>query len=154
MTIIYIDADACSVKKEIYRAAGKYGLTVYVVTNAHMKVPPDDRIRLVVVGRDPDAADDWIAEHVAADDLVVTADIPLADRCLKKGARVLDMRGGEFTADSIGNALAMRELMNHLRMLGEVGGGPPPVEKKDRSHFTAKLHQALQSLVNQEKSET
>jgi len=147
VTVIFIDADACSVKNEIYRAAAKYGLTVHVVSNARMNVPPDERIILEVVGRKPDAADDWIAEHVTADDVVVTADIPLADRCLKKGARVLDMRGGEFTVDSIGNALAMRELMNHLRLMGEIGGGPPPAVKKDRANFTAKLHQVLQTIL-------
>ena len=148
MMAIFIDADACPVKNEIYRAAAKYGLTVHVVCNARMNVPPDECIHLVVVGREPDAADDWIAEHVSAEDVVVTADIPLADRCLKKGARVLDMRGGEFTVDSIGNALAMRELMNHLRLMGEIGGGPPPAGKKDRANFTAKLHQVLQAIFS------
>lgn len=149
MLEIYVDADACSVKNEIYRASGKYGLTVHVVANSFMKTPFEERVHLTVVGRDADAADDWIAAHAGSGDIVVTADIPLADRCLKNGARVLDMRGREFTEDSIGTAMATRELMTHLRMMGEMGGGPPPVEKKDRSNFIAKLHDVIQAQLRQ-----
>ncbi|MCZ7586235.1 MAG: YaiI/YqxD family protein [Deltaproteobacteria bacterium] len=144
---IYVDADACPVKQEIYKAAGKYGLVVHVVANAFMNTPLDERIRLVVVGKDPDAADDWIAAHAETNDIVVTADIPLADRCVKKGARVLDMRGDEFTPDSIGGAVATRELMAHLREMGAVTGGPPPVAKKDRSKFSSKLHEVIQAVL-------
>ncbi len=147
MPVIYIDADGCPVKEEVYRASRKYGLTVYVVCNTHLNAPAEDRIHRVIVERSPDAADDWIAEHVGAGDIVVTTDIPLADRCLKRGARVLDVRGREFTPDSIGGMLATRELMSHLRSFGAVGGGPPPAEKKDRSLFLAKLHEVIQSLM-------
>jgi hypothetical protein len=144
---IFVDADGCPVKEEVYRASRKYGLTVQVVCNTFMNVPRDERIHRVVVERSPDAADDWIAEHVGAGDIVVTTDIPLADRCLKRGARILDARGREFTTDSIGMAMATRELMSHLRGIGEAWGGPPPVAKKDRSQFLSKLHEVIQSLM-------
>lgn len=147
MPDIYIDSDGCPVKNEVYRASGKYGLTVFVVCNTYMNVSNEERIRLVVVDKGPDVADDWIAEHVGADDVVITSDIPLADRCIKKGARVLDARGREFTEDSIGNAMATRELMNHLRMMGDMTGGPRPFEKKDRSRFLSKLHEVIQSIM-------
>lgn len=143
---IYVDADGCPVKAEIYRATGKYGLIVHVVGDRYLHVPDEERIRLIVVKRGLDAADDWIAEHAGSGDIVVTTDIPLADRCLKKGARVLDVRGHEFTEDSIGNAMATRDLMRHLRDMGVMGGGPPPVEKKDKSQFVSKLHQVIQAL--------
>jgi len=146
MLEIYIDADGCPVKDEVYRATGKYGLRVHVVCNQYLNVPNEERIKLVVVGRGPDIADDWIAAHASAGDIVITTDIPLADRCLKNGARVLDVRGREFTPDSIGNAMATRELMQHLRNMGAIGGGPPPVAKKDKSQFVAKLHQVIQAL--------
>ncbi len=144
---VYVDADGCPVKNEIYRASEKYGATVYVVCNRYMNVPTDPRIRLVVVEAGPDVADDWIAERAAPGDLVVTSDIPLADRCLKAGARVLDVRGREFTPDSIGGQMATRSLMEQLRMMGEMGGGPPPVEKKDRTKFVEKFHHIMQALV-------
>ncbi len=112
-----------------------------------MNVPLDARVRLVVVEAGPDVADDWIAERAVEGDLVVTSDIPLADRCLKAGARVLDVRGREFTDDSIGGQMATRGLMEQLRMMGEIGGGPPPVEKKDRSKFLEKFHQVMQALA-------
>lgn len=144
---IYVDADGCPVKNEIYRATGKYGLSVYVVCNSYLNVPAEERIRRVVVGRGADVADDWIAERVAPGDIVVTTDIPLADRCIKKGARVLDARGREFTPDSIGAALATRDLMEHLRWMGLTSGGPPPAEKKDRSQFLAKLHEVIQAQL-------
>lgn len=146
MLAIYIDADGCPVKEEVYRAANKHRLDVFVVCNSFMRVPRNERIRLVVVDSGPDVADDWIAGHVQAGDIVITADIPLADRCLKEGARVLDTRGREFTTDSIGDALATRDLMDHLRMIGAASGGPPPFAKKDQSQFSSKLHQVIQSL--------
>lgn len=149
---MFIDADGCPFKDEVYRATGKYGLTVYVVCNAPMFVPNEDRIQRILVPKGPDVADDWIAENVAQRDIVVTTDIPLADRCLKKGARVLDARGREWTDDSIGSAKASRDLMEHLRAMGMVTGGPPPVEKKTRSEFISKLHQVIQSLVRSEGS--
>jgi uncharacterized protein len=144
---IYVDADGCPVKEEVYRATEKYGLTVYVVCNSPMSVPLRDRIRLIVVEKGPDVADNWIADHVAEGDIVITGDIPLADRSIKKGARVLDNRGREFTENSIGASMATRDLMDHLRMMGVVSGGPPPVVRKDRSNFLAALHEIIQAQL-------
>jgi uncharacterized protein YaiI (UPF0178 family) len=143
---IYVDADGCPVKDEVYRVARKYELKVFVVCNSPMRVPAESRIARVVVGRALDAADIWIAEHVGAGDIVVTTDIPLADRCLKRGARVLDARGREFDVDSIGTQMATRDLMNDLRLMGLTTGGPPPAAQKDRSNFLAKLHDVIQAL--------
>lgn len=147
MTDVYIDADACPVKQEVYKATKKYGLKVFVVSNSFMKTPLEDRISFVLVKDGPDEADNWIAEHAGKDDIVITADIPLADRCLKKGARVLDPRGREFTEQSIGEKLAMRDLMEQIRMGGEITGGPPPFDQKARSEFTSKLHQVIQGIL-------
>ncbi|MDP8222083.1 MAG: YaiI/YqxD family protein [Candidatus Lernaella stagnicola] len=144
---LYIDADACPVKNEIYKATEKYNVTVYVVCNSTMNVPIKTRIHLTVVDKGPDEADDWIVENVTEGDIVVTADIPLASRCIKKGARVLDNRGREFTEDSIGSALAARDLNEHLRMMGVIMTGPRPLEKKNRSEFVSKLHQVIQALM-------
>ena len=142
MLTIFIDADACPVKDEIYRVARRYGVRVAVVANAPMRTPPDPQIELVVrpgFG----TADDYIAEQVAANDIVVTADIPLAARCLAKDSRVLDAKGRQFTESDIGAALAMRELMNDLRQSGTVTGGPAPMTPKDRSRFLSKLDEAV-----------
>jgi uncharacterized protein len=144
---VYIDADGCPVKNEIYRAAAKYGLKVLVVANSFINVPTKGKVEMVQVPAGFDIADDWIAEHAKTDDVVVTNDIPLADRCIKNGARVIDSRGGEFTENSIGTALATRELMTNLRMMGEIGGGPPPFSGKNRSNFSSKLHQLLQAII-------
>ncbi|MEZ5064695.1 MAG: YaiI/YqxD family protein [bacterium] len=146
MPAIYVDADACPVKEETYRVAKRYGWPVFVVSNAWMRTPSDAEVELVVVGGDFDAADDWIVERAGADDVVVTGDIPLAARCLEKGAAVLGLRGQEFTEDSIGDALASRELLSQLRDLGEVSGGPAPFQKKDRSAFLQKLDQIVQRV--------
>ncbi|HEX8199281.1 MAG TPA: YaiI/YqxD family protein, partial [Isosphaeraceae bacterium] len=123
---IYVDADACPVKDEVYRVALRHGVRVYVVANAPLRVPPGDSVELVVVRGGFDAADDWIAARVGPGDVAITADIPLADRCLKAGARVLGPRGHPFTADSFGEALATRALLDMLRQSGAVGGGPAP----------------------------
>ncbi|MCH7934721.1 MAG: YaiI/YqxD family protein [Gemmatimonadetes bacterium] len=144
MTEIYVDADACPVKEEVYRVAQRYGLRVVLVSNAWLRVPNEEWLELVVVGAELDAADAWIVEHVSGDDIVVTADILLAALCLEKGAGVLGPRGSPFTEDSIGGALATRELMSQLREMGEVSGGPPPFEKRDRSQFL----QALDRMIN------
>ena len=133
MTDIYIDADACPVKDEVYRVARRYGLRVLLVSNAWLRAPNEEWLEVVVVGAELDAADAWIVEHVTEDDIVVSADIPLAALCLKKGAGVLGHRGRPFTEDVIGEALATRELMSQLRDIGEVSGGPPPCEKRDRA---------------------
>lgn len=146
MLAIYIDADACPVKPEVYRVATRYGLHVTLVANTSMRVPDSDGVELVVVDDQFDAADDWIVEQVTTNDIVVSADIPLAARCLEKGARVLDPRGGVFTEDSIGEALASRELLSQLRDMGTLTGGPAPFEKRDRSRFLQQLDQTIQSV--------
>jgi uncharacterized protein YaiI (UPF0178 family) len=140
-----VDADACPVKDEIYRVARRYGLPVRVVSNSRLRVPPHPLFQPVVVTGHFDAADDWIVEHIGPADIAVTADIPLAARCLAKGARVLDPKGRVFTEDSIGDALATRELMAYLRDMGDVGGGPAPYEKRDRSRFLQYLDDLIQA---------
>jgi hypothetical protein len=135
---LYVDADACPVKAETVKVAERHGLPVVFVTNAWLAVPRAPRVRVQVVTGAFDAADDWIVEQVQRDDVVITADIPLASRCLKLGARVLGPSGKPFTEDNIGNALATRELMADLRAYG-VGGGPPPFGPKDRSRFLEAL---------------
>ena len=143
---IYIDADACPVKEEIYRVARRYGIKVLVVANAPIRVPGDDLIELVVVRGGFDAADDRIVECVAAGDIVVTSDIPLADRCIRSGARVLTPKGIEFTEDAIGEALATRALLDMLRQSGEIGGGPAPFARADRSRFLGKLDELIHAV--------
>jgi len=142
---IYIDADGCPVKDEIYRVARRHGLKVYVVSNSYMSIPPDERIERVTVGGRFDAADDWIAERIGERDIAVTADIPLAARCLEKGARVISPKGQLFTEDSIGDAIATRELMSQLRQAGVVTGGPAPMAKPDRSRFLAGLEDVIRA---------
>ena len=144
--IIYIDADACPVKDEIYRVAKRYSLRVFVVSNSAMFVPPRSDLGRVVVKGGLNVADDWIADRVEAGDIVITADIPLADRCISRGARVLGPRGNAFTETSIGEALATRDLLDTLRGSGMIGGGPPPFGPKDRSKFLAKLDETIQAL--------
>ncbi len=147
MTDIFVDADACPVKDEVYRVAQRYGLKVVLVSNTWLRAPNEEWLELVVVGAELDAADAWIVEHVTEEDIVVTADIPLAALCLEKEAGVLGHRGRPFTEDSIGGALATRELMSQLREMGEVSGGPPPFEKRDRSQFLQTLDQMIQALL-------
>lgn len=134
---IFVDADACPVKEEIYRVARRTGCPVQVVANSFIRVPPD--VTLTVVDAGPDIADDWIAERVQPGDIVVTNDIPLADRTLKAGGAALGATGKAFTPSSIGAALAQRELMEHLRSFGEGGGGPKPFSAQDRSRFLSAL---------------
>ncbi len=143
---IYIDADACPVKAEIYRVAERYGLKVYVVSNSYMNVPRDPRIEQVVVSDSLDAADNWIAERVGPSDIVVTADIPLADRSLKAGASVIGNTGVPFTTASIGMAMANRELLSNLRAMGEITGGPKPMAQRDKSRFLSALDETIQRL--------
>jgi len=143
---VYIDADACPVKQEVYRVAGRYRLEVTVVANSWMRVPSEPGITLELVGDGSDAADDWIVENVQPNDIVITADIPLADRCLKKGASVIGSTGMPFTEVNIGQAVAMRDLMSELRGAGEITGGPPPFTKRDRSQFLQQLDQVIQSI--------
>ncbi|MFB3819263.1 MAG: YaiI/YqxD family protein [Candidatus Methylomirabilales bacterium] len=140
---IIIDADGCPVKDEVYRIAERHRVRVVLVSNSWMRAPRADWLERVVVDGGFDAADDWIAEHAAAGDIVVTGDIPLAARCLKARARVLDPRGRVHTDDSIGEALANRALLAHLRELGTVTGGPAPVGNRDRSRFMQQLDELL-----------
>jgi uncharacterized protein YaiI (UPF0178 family) len=143
---IFVDADACPVKDEVYRVARRYGIKVFLVSNASIFVPKDDLFELVVVRGGFDAADDWIAERVGEGDIAVTTDIPLADRCLKKGARVLSPKGQPFTEDSIGEALATRALLDMLRQSGAFGGGPAPFSPADRSRFLSKLDENIHAV--------
>ena len=140
---LFIDADACPVKDEVYRVAGRYGLHVFVVSNSWINTPREPWIEQVVVDAGPDIADDWIAERAGPGDIVVTADIPLADRCLKAGAQALKANGQPFTPDSIGSALAGRMVGEHLRSMGVATSGPPPFGPKDRSAFLQALDQAV-----------
>ncbi|MFN3888751.1 MAG: YaiI/YqxD family protein [Beijerinckiaceae bacterium] len=143
---IFIDADACPVKDEAYKVAARHGLRTFVVSNAFMNVPRDPMIERVIVPAGPDVADDWIVERATPGDVVVTADVPLADRCVKKGATVLGPNGRAFDAASIGMALATRNLMSDLRSFGEQTRGPKPFSPRDRSAFLSALDLAVVRL--------
>ena len=144
---IFIDADACPVKEETYKVAARYGLKTFVVSNSWIRVPATPAIEQVVVDAGPDVADDWIAERAQPGDIVVTNDIPLADRVLKAGAAAIAPNGRTFTTDSIGQALAQRAIMEHIRSTGEIMGGPKAFASADRSRFL----QALDEAVNRER---
>ncbi|MFC1534852.1 YaiI/YqxD family protein [Thermodesulfobacteriota bacterium] len=146
MLHIFVDADACPVKPEVYRVASRYRLDVTLVANSWMRVPNERWVALEIVEDGFDAADDWIVEHVRPYDIVVTADIPLASRCLKKGARVIGPSGKPFTEDNIGQAVATRDLLSELRDAGEITGGPRPLKKRDRSRFLQQLDEVIQSI--------
>jgi uncharacterized protein len=148
---IYVDADASPVKNEVRRVAKRYGLKVTFVANFRMRFPKDELIEMVVVDEDLDAADDWIVERIGGRDIVVTGDVPLAARALKKGARVLDPSGRVFTEESIGEALAHRDLMTYLRDLGTMTGGPTPRKKRDNSRFLQRLDDLIQALLKGKK---
>ena len=141
---IFVDADACPVKDEVYKVAGRYGLHVVLVANSQMRLPHGADVELIVVDRSADAADDWIADNIRAGDVAITADIPLAARCLEAGAKVLGTNGHPFDGDMIGGALAMRELKSDLREVGAITGGPRPISSKDRSRFASCLDQWVQ----------
>ena len=143
MPILYIDADACPVKEECYRVAERCGLKVFVVSNGWINTRRDPWIEQVVVDSGPDVADDWIAERAGPGDIVITQDIPLAERCLQAGAQALKSNGAPFTADSIGSALAGRMVGEHLRSMGVATSGPPPFGPKDRSAFLQALDRAV-----------
>ena len=143
MTILYIDADACPVKDEVYRVADRYALPVFVVSNSWIRVPISPRVTSIVVDDGPDVADDWIAERADPASIVITADIPLADRTLKAGAQAIHPTGRVFTSDSIGSALASRSIGEHLRSMGEITGGPKPFVPADRSRFLQALDTAV-----------
>ncbi len=146
MSNIFVDADACPVKREIYRVAKRYALKVTLVSNSSMRIPHEAWLTLVVVDGQFNAVDDWIVEHVSENDIVISGDILLASRSLAKGAVVLDLRGGVFTEDNIGEALASRELLSHLRDLGTITGGPAPLERRDLSRFLQRLDETVQTI--------
>ena len=146
MVHIFVDADGCPVKPEVYSVARRYKLKVTVVSNSWMRTPHADWLELVVVEGQFDAADDWIVEHVTENDIVISGDIPLASRCLKKGARVLGPTGRLFTDDNIGEALASREILSHLRELGTITGGPAPFKDRDRSRFLQRLDETIRAV--------
>ena len=146
MGTIYIDADACSVKPETYKVAVRRGWPVRVVANQYIQTPRTPLIVCIMVGKGEDVADDWIAERSQPGDVVITNDIPLASRCLERGARVLGQKGYEFTPEGIGDALAGRELSQHLREMGVQTGGPRPMAQKDKSRFLGKLDEILVAL--------
>ena len=147
---VYVDADACPVKAEVYRVAERYRLKVYLVANDIMSVPRDQpNVELVVVSDRFDAADDWIAERAGPGAIVVTNDVPLASRCVKSGAYALAPNGRVFSPDSVGMSLAVRNLMQDLRASGEVTGAPPPFSKKDRSAFLSALDLAVTRVRRQ-----
>lgn len=147
---IYVDADACPVKDEAVRVAERHGLTITFVSNAFMRLPEGPLIRRVVVTEGPDVADDWIAERIEAQDIAVTADIPLAARCLKKNAQVIGPTGKPFTHEGIGMALAMRDLSAHLRETGESKGYNASFTKADRSRFLEALEHAVQRALKKQ----
>ena len=150
-TTIYVDADACPVKDEVVRVAERHELPVKFVANSFMRLPESWLVERVVVQDGPDAADDWIAERIGSGDIAVTADIPLAGRCLKSGAQVIGMTGKPFTQAGIGMALAMRSLMQDLREAGAVRGNNPAFTKADRSQFLQAMESAVQTIKRRAK---
>ena len=154
MLHIFVDADACPVKQEVYRVAGRFHLHVTLVANSRMRVPSEPWIDLQIVADGLDAADDWIMEHAQPGDIVVTADIPLAQRCLKNGAEVMGPTGKRFTEDNIGRSVATRNLLSELREAGEMTGGPPPLKKRDRSRFLQQLDEVIQFIRRNQPSNT
>lgn len=144
---ILIDADACPVKEEVYKVAFRLNVPVTLVSNAHLRIPDHPLVDRMVVDDSFDAADDWIVAHASAATVVVTADILLADRCLKAGASVIAPNGRPFTGASIGNAVAVRAIMSDLRAGGDRIGGPPPFTRQDRSRFLSSLDEALVRLL-------
>jgi uncharacterized protein len=151
LTDIYVDGDACPVREDIYRVAARLRINVFVVSNGSRPIrpPASSNVRMVLVGESADAADDWIVEHISATDARVTSDIPLAARCLKKGARVVSPTGKHWTQANIGNALVGREIARHLRELGTNTRGPAPMTKRDRSSFLSALDTALQAALRE-----
>ena len=144
MVEIYVDADACPVKDETVRVAARHSLKIYLVSDGGIRPPPNPLVELVIVDQGPDAADDWIADHIQKADICVTNDIPLAARCLERGAMTIRPNGEPFTENGIGMALANRELMQGLRESGEITGGPKPFSKSDRSEFLNRLETTVQ----------
>ncbi|MBL6933507.1 MAG: YaiI/YqxD family protein [Rhodospirillales bacterium] len=146
MPEIYVDADACPVKDEVLKVTERHGLKTHLVSDGGIRPSPSPLVSIVVVTQGADAADDWIVENIQPGDITITNDIPLADRCIKKGALAIRPNGKAFSEDSIGMALATRNLMSDLRESGEITGGPAPFSKQDRSRFLQALEKAIQSL--------
>lgn len=146
MLDIYVDADACPVKEEVLRVAMRHKLKVYMVSNSWINMAVGANVQKILVEAGADVADDWIAQRVESGDIAITADILLADRCLKKGASVIGTTGREFNDDNIGVAKAMRDLSAHLRETGEVAGHNPSFSKNDRSRFLQTLEQIIQTI--------
>ena len=151
LTDIYVDADACPVREEIYRVAACLHVSVFVVSNGSRPIrsPRMTNVSVVLVGDGADAADDWIAEHIGTTDVCVTSDIPLASRCFKRGAHVVSPIGKQWAEANIGNALAGRDIARHLRELGEKRRRPAPLTKQDRSRFLGVLDTALQAALRE-----
>ena len=149
MVEILIDADACPVKDEVYAVAARYGLHVILVANQRISTPEGLGVEMIVVGKELDAADDWIAENVRPSDVVITADVPLAARCIEAGSQVLGTNGEPFSEESIGGALAVRDLKTELRGAGLVTGGPRPIEKRERSRFSNRLDAMVQKAMRE-----
>ena len=145
MLEIYVDADGCPVKDEVYRVSGRYGLTVWVVANSWLRVPDDASVRRVTVGEGLDRADDWIAARIGPGDIAITADVPLAARCVQRGARAIAPDGRSFDESTVGAALADRNLMTALREAGEIRGGGRPFTRHDRARFVNALDAAIQA---------
>jgi len=152
MIEIFVDGDGCPVKDETYVVATRYGVRVALVANARLRVPEGFGVQLILVDQGPDAADDWIVENLRAGDVVITADIPLAARCLGAGARVLGTNGRIFSEDSIGDLLATRDLKAHLRDTGLMSSGPPPMSARDRSRFLSKLDELVQIGLREDRA--
>ncbi len=151
MITIYVDADSCPVKNESIKVAKRYGLKILFVSNSRIKIPKDELIETVIVNDGLDAADNWIVERIGNTDIAVSADVPLASRCLKKGARVLDPNGRVFTEESIGEALAHRDLMTYLRDLGTITSSQTPRKKIDSSRFLQRLDELVQAILRGKK---
>jgi uncharacterized protein len=151
LTDIYVDGDACPVREEIYRVAARLQLNVFIVSNGSRPIRPPGipNVSMILVGDKADAADDWITANISAVDVCVTSDIPLASRCLKRGARVVSPTGKHWTEANIGNALAGREIARHLRELGATTRGPAPLTKRDRSRFLSALDTAVQAALRE-----
>ena len=141
---IFIDADACPVKDEIYKVAGRYGLKTWVVSNSFIQIPQSPLVARMIVDAGPDVADDWIAENIGPGDVAITNDIPLAERVLKAGGHAIAPNGKPFTENSIGSAIAQRALMEQLRSTGDILGGPKPLDRNDRSRFLQALDEVIQ----------
>lgn len=149
MVEILVDADACPVKDEVYAVAARYGLHVILIANQNLRTPSGLGVEMIVVSKELDAADDWIAENARASDVVITADIPLAARCIEAGAQVLGTNGEPFTEESIGGALAVRDLKTDLRDAGVTTSGPRPIEQRARSRFSNRLDAMVQKAMRE-----